>query len=68
MMARSVGKVQSVDKVWLSKEEAMAYLGCTERFLRTLKDKAEISFSKYGRTIWYDLRSIERFMNRNKVV
>lgn len=67
-MSRSVGKVQNVDKVWLSKDEAMAYLGCSDKFLVTLREKAQVVFAKYGKMIWYDLRSIERFINRNKVV
>ena len=67
-MPRTTGKVQPVEKVWLSKDEAMAYLGCSRDFLRTLRDSAEISFVKFKNFIWYDLKSIERFMNRNKVV
>lgn len=67
-MTRSVGKVQNVEKVWLSKDEAMAYLGCSDKFLVTLRENAQVAFAKYGKMIWYDLRSIERFMNRNKVV
>lgn len=65
---KTIGKVQPIEKVWLSKDEAKAYLGCSDRYLRTLKEKAQISFSKYGNTIWYDKRSIERFIQRNKVV
>lgn len=65
---KTIGKVQPIEKVWLSKDEAKAYLGCSDRYLRTLKEKAQISFSKYGNTIWYDKRSIERFILRNKVV
>lgn len=68
MVMRTIGKIQTVDKVWLSGEEAKAYLGCTDRFLRTLREKAEVSFAKYGKTLWYDLRSIDRFLARNRVV
>lgn len=49
-MARSIGKVQEVRKVWLS------------------KDEAQVSFSRFGKMIWYDINSIDRFLNRNKVV
>ena len=51
-----------------SKTEAIAYLGCSEDFLRSLREKAELSFSKFGSMIWYELRSIDRFLERNKVV
>lgn len=66
---KSVGKVKLVQKTWLSAKEAMAYLGCSMDLLEKLRDNAEISFSKYNnRTIWYDLKSIERFIERNRVV
>lgn len=68
MMARTVGKVKEVKKVWLGSEDAKAYLGCTDRFLRTLREKAEVSYSKYGKTIWYSLESINRFLSRNRVI
>lgn len=64
----TVGKVQPIEKVWLSRDEAKAYLGCSERYLRNLKDKAEITFFKYGHTLWYEKKSIDRFILRNKVV
>lgn len=67
-MRRSEGKVEPVQKMYLSKNEAMAYLGCSEDFLITLRNNAEIIFYKYRNTVWYDLKSIERFMNRNKVI
>lgn len=65
---RTVGKVEPVQKRWLSKEEAMNYLGVGEDFLRTLREAAELSYSKFGNKIWYDLVSIDRFILRNKVV
>ena len=68
MATRRVGKVTEVAKTWLSKAEAMAFLGCSDKYLVRLRDDAEISFSRYGNMYWYDLRSIERFMNRHKVV
>ena len=43
-----LGKVETVQKVWLNKKEAMAYLGCKEDFLRKLRENAEIKFSQFG--------------------
>lgn len=54
--------------MWLSTREACNYLDCGIDFLENLRNKAEVSFAKYGRTIWYDLNSIQRFLSRNKVV
>ena len=52
-MPRTTGKIQSVEKVWLSREEAKAYLGCSDDFLRSLRDSAEISFAKFRNFVWY---------------
>ena len=68
MTARRVGKVQPVEKVWLSREEAKAYLGISDDYLKDIRDAGEIGFARYKNTVWYDLRSIERFMLRNTVV
>jgi hypothetical protein len=67
-MRKTAGKVEPVKKLWLSKEEAMAYLGCSEDFLRDLRNTAKVSFSQDGRKIWYDLHSIDRYLLRHKVV
>lgn len=62
-------KVEPVPKRWLSKDEAMFYLGCSEDFLKTLRDNALVSFSQFGsKMIWYDLQSIDRFIAKNKVI
>lgn len=66
---KKIGKVEPVQKTWLNKDEAMAYLGCSERFLQTIRDKAEISFSRFGsKMYWYELKSLDRFIERNRVV
>ena len=67
-MKPMVGKVESIQKVWLSKDEAMAYLGCSADYLQTLRNTAQISFSQIGKMIWYDLRSINRMLEKNRVV
>ena len=65
---RVTGKVEPIVKKWLSKDEAKSYIGCSDDFLRTLREKALISFSQFGKMIWYDLSSIDRFIQSNKVV
>ena len=49
-------------------EEAMAYLGVGEDFIDRLRNEALVSFSQFGRKIWYDLASLDRFILKNKVV
>lgn len=69
MARKTTGKIVPVAKVWLSKDEAMAYLGCSDKFLTTLRDKAEVAFARYGNKMyWYELGSIERFIKRNTVL
>ncbi|WP_321331932.1 DNA-binding protein [uncultured Bacteroides sp.] len=67
-MKRHQGKVEPVPKRWLSKDEAMAYLGCSDKYLTKLRLEFSISFSQVGKMIWYDLQSIDRFILKNKVV
>ena len=66
---KNIGKVESISKKWLNGKEAAAYLGCSLDFLEILRNKAEISFSRYGnKMIWYEVTSIDKFLNRNKVI
>lgn len=68
-MIRQTGKVEPIPKRWLSKVEAMAYLGCSEDFLTKLRNEALVSFSQFGsKMIWYDLQSLERFILKYKVI
>lgn len=62
------GKVESVQKLWLNKDEAMSYLGCSVDYLDKLRNNAQVSFAKDGKMIWYNLESINRFLNRMKVI
>lgn len=60
-------KVVPAQKKWLSKQEAMAYLGVGEDYLTKLRNEAKVSFSQDGRMIWYDLASIDRYILKNKI-
>lgn len=61
-------QVQPLEKKWLSSKEAMKYLGCSIRFLKTLREKAEVNYSQMGKMTWYELKSIDRFLERNRVI
>ncbi len=66
---RIIGKIEPVKKKWLSANEAMNYLGCSRKLLMKLREEGQVSFSMYGsKTIWYELSSIENFLERNKVI
>lgn len=64
---RNIGKVEPVHKTWLSQAEAKAYLGCSDEFLQRMRDEARVTFSRYGgKMIWYELASIDRFLDSLK--
>lgn len=67
-MARKLtGKVVPIEKKWLSKTEAMAYMGVSEDYLMTLRNADEIKCSRREKMIWYDLVSIDRFFEKNRI-
>lgn len=55
-------------KRFLTPEEAKEYLGCSDRFLKKLRDRALVKVSRFERNmIWYDLASIDKFLEKNIV-
>lgn len=66
-MKKAKGKIQPVQKVWLSTAEAQAYLDCSSNFLQKLRDEDLIRFSIVGRKFFYDLPSIDRLLEANSV-
>ena len=68
MATRIVGKVEPVKKTWLSKEEAMSYLGCSEGYLDELRNNAQFTFARRKKMIWYELASIEKFFKKHTVI
>lgn len=68
MATRIVGKVEPIKKMWLNKEEAMSYLGCSEDYLDDLRNNAQFTFARRKNMIWYELGSIERFFKRHIVI
>ena len=60
-------KIEPVKPKWLTKEETKKFLGCSDSTLLRLRNKSELRFAKYGNKILYDLISIERFIEKNRV-
>lgn len=46
---------------------AAEYLGTTERHVRELKYRREIPFVKLGRSLRFDIRDLDRWIEDNKV-
>lgn len=65
---RTYGKTAPVTKTWLSAQEACAYLGIKRDMLKRIRESGEVTFSRFGsKTIWYELASIDRFLQRNVI-
>ncbi|WP_303182206.1 helix-turn-helix domain-containing protein [uncultured Butyricimonas sp.] len=64
---RKVGEIVKVEKKWLSTAETKRYLDCGEDFLYNLRDTAAISSTKINGKYFYELSSIERLLEKNKV-
>lgn len=67
-MRRKIAKVEPVQKKWLSAREAKAYLDCSDDFMQKLRDNALIRFSTISCKFYYELRSLERLIEKNIVV
>lgn len=69
MRRKKLGKVEEISKVWLSKDEACAYLGVTQRFLQRLRDEALIPFYKFGsKMLWYKKSDLDDFIKSKKII
>ncbi len=67
MSRKVVGKVTAVEKKWLSTAEVQAYLDCSSNWLQKLRDEDLIKFSIVGNKFFYDLSSIDRLLEMNRV-
>ena len=67
-MKRKLGKIEPVQKIWLSAAEAKAYLDCSDEFIKKLRDKALVKFSWFEHKYYYELASINRLIERNRVI
>lgn len=66
--ARKIAEIIRIEKKWLSSSEVKRYLDCSDNFLQKLREEAQISFSRFGGKFWYELESIEKFIQKHKVV
>lgn len=64
---KRIGKVEPVMKKWLSTSEAQAYLDCSSNWLQKLRDEDLIRFSTISGKYYYELASIDRLLELNKV-
>lgn len=66
---RLIGKIEPVRKIWLSTQEAAAYLGVSVRFLRDQLDvipEVEV-YNIGGNKKFYRLENLDRLITKGKV-
>lgn len=62
------GKVEKIAKIWLTTAEMQEYLGVSQDTIQRMRNSGEISFSKFGNTIWHEKESVDSFIRRHRVV
>jgi hypothetical protein len=70
-MKKNTGKLVTVQKTWLSTKEALQFFGMTSyEFLERLRNEALVTFSEIpgSKGYYYELRSLERLLEKNIVV
>ena len=65
---RTYGKVIPVNPVWIGKEDAMRLLACSESYLKRLRLSGKINYAQDGRMTWYEVLSINRYINSLRVI
>lgn len=65
---RTYGKVIPVNPVWIGKEEAMKLLACSESYLKRLRLSGKINYAQDGRMTWYEVLSINRYIENFRVI
>lgn len=66
---RIIGKVEPVQKVWLSKKELAAYLGVTTRYIEmniNTNPKVDI-YRPSERIVLYNKENIDQIVRRSKI-
>lgn len=65
---RQCGVIVPVEPVWVGKEDAMRLLSCGENYLNQLRYDAKIGFAQEGKKIWYEVKSLNRYIEKHRIV
>lgn len=61
-------RVEVIPKRWLSQSEAMRYLGKTRGFFDNLRNNGLLHYYQVGKSIFYDIRDLDKLITSNRVV
>jgi hypothetical protein len=68
-MGKIKGKnVKPIEKRWLTSAEAMEYIGVGKNVLANIRQSGEIAISRIGNKYLYSLKSIEEYIEKNRIV
>ena len=60
-------KVDTIQKKWLSSQEAQEYLGVSGDFFKHLRDEGKLQFYKVGKKqIFYKVSDIDKLIEKGK--
>ena len=62
------GRVKHIEKIWLSSDEAQAYLGMSADFFKRLRTEAKLPYSRIGRCVFYAKSDIDELVTSNRVI
>lgn len=60
--------VKPIEKRWLTSAEAMEYIGVGKNVLANIRQSGEIAVSRVGNKYLHSLKSIEEYIEKNRIV
>lgn len=68
LFAMKEGKVTSVQRVWLTMDEACKYLGVTRYYIMERRTEGQLQAYKVGNKLFFKVEDIDRMIRRGKTI
>lgn len=62
------GKVTSVQRVWLTQREVLAYLNVSDEWLAERRTEGQLQAYKVGNKLFFKVEDIDRMIRRGKTI
>jgi len=62
------GTVVEMPKIYYASSELKRYLHCSDEYLKKLRDTAKVTFYRDGKMIWYNINSVNNYIEKHKVI
>lgn len=63
-----MNRVETIPKRWMSQPEAQRYLGKKPGFFQNLRDSGRLPYYKVGKSIFYNIKDIDKLITSNRVI